>query len=98
MRDGDHSAHSYLSRDFATPLTPGCAPTPRPEPPPLRVPPRHVDQQLFPAELDLARTQRDELVAVVTLYRALGGGWRLDVPGWSAAPDRSAAREKPSDE
>src|SRR5438094_1351580 len=57
-----------------------------------------AEQQLFPAELDLARTQRDELVAVVTLYRALGGGWRLDVPGWSAAPDRSAAREKPSGE
>jgi len=37
-------------------------------------------------------------VAVVTLYRALGGGWRLDVPAWSAAPDRSAAREKPSGE
>ncbi|TMA63413.1 MAG: TolC family protein, partial [Deltaproteobacteria bacterium] len=57
-----------------------------------------AEQQLFPAELDLARTQRDELVAIVTLYRALGGGWRLDVPGWSAAPDRSAAREKPSGE
>jgi len=54
-----------------------------------------AEQQLFPAELDLARTQRDELVAVVTLYRALGGGWRLAVPDWSAAPDRSAAGEMP---
>jgi multidrug efflux system outer membrane protein len=45
-----------------------------------------AEQQLFPAELDLARTQRDELVAVVALYRALGGGWRLDVPGWSDGP------------
>ena len=26
-----------------------------------------------------AGTQRDELVAVVTLYRALGGGWRQEV-------------------
>jgi multidrug efflux system outer membrane protein len=43
-----------------------------------------AEQQLFPAELDLARTQRDELVAVVTLYRALGGGWRLDVPDWTS--------------
>jgi multidrug efflux system outer membrane protein len=34
-----------------------------------------AQQQLFPAENDLARTQRDELVALVDLYRALGGGW-----------------------
>ena len=54
-----------------------------------------AEQQLFPAELDLARTQRDQLVAVVTLYRALGGGWGLAVPDWSAVPDRSAAREMP---
>lgn len=32
-------------------------------------------QQLFPAELSLARTQRDQLLAVVSLYKALGGGW-----------------------
>ena len=42
-----------------------------------------AEQQLFPAELDLARTERDELVAVVSLYRALGGGWQLEVPDWS---------------
>jgi multidrug efflux system outer membrane protein len=34
-----------------------------------------AQQQLFPAELALARTQRDELLAVVALYRVLGGGW-----------------------
>ena len=33
------------------------------------------ERQLFTAELDLARTRRDELLAVVELYRALGGGW-----------------------
>jgi multidrug efflux system outer membrane protein len=32
-------------------------------------------RQLFEAELELARARRDELVAVVGLYRALGGGW-----------------------
>jgi multidrug efflux system outer membrane protein len=53
-----------------------------------------AEQQLFPAELDLARTQRDELVAVVSLYRALGGGWRLAVPEWSAAPEQPAEGEK----
>jgi outer membrane protein, multidrug efflux system len=36
-----------------------------------------AQQQLFPAELNLARTERDELVAIVALYRALGGGWQL---------------------
>ncbi len=34
-----------------------------------------AQQQLFPAELDLARTQRDQLLAVVSLFQALGGGW-----------------------
>jgi multidrug efflux system outer membrane protein len=34
-----------------------------------------AQQQLFPAQLALARTQRDELLASVALYRALGGGW-----------------------
>jgi multidrug efflux system outer membrane protein len=33
------------------------------------------ERQLFDAELDLARARRDELLAVVVLYRALGGGW-----------------------
>jgi len=34
-----------------------------------------TERQLFDAELLLAQTQRDELLAVVRLYRALGGGW-----------------------
>jgi outer membrane protein, multidrug efflux system len=33
-------------------------------------------QQLFIAENNLARTRRDRLVALVQLYRALGGGWQ----------------------
>jgi multidrug efflux system outer membrane protein len=35
-----------------------------------------AQQQLFPAEIGLAQTRRDQLVAVVNLYRALGGGWQ----------------------
>ncbi len=35
-----------------------------------------AQQQLFPAELGLARTQRDERLAVAALYKALGGGWK----------------------
>jgi multidrug efflux system outer membrane protein len=34
-----------------------------------------TERQLFDAELLLAQTQRDELLAIVRLYRALGGGW-----------------------
>ncbi len=44
-----------------------------------------AQQQLFPAELDLARTTRDQLTIVVLLYRALGGGWNLDVEHWAAS-------------
>ena len=35
-----------------------------------------AQQQLFPSQLNLARTQRDQLLAVVNLYKALGGGWQ----------------------
>jgi len=35
-----------------------------------------TERQLFDAELNLAAAQRDELLAVVRLYRALGGGWQ----------------------
>jgi multidrug efflux system outer membrane protein len=34
-----------------------------------------AQQQLFPAEIALAQILRDQLLAVVQLYRALGGGW-----------------------
>jgi multidrug efflux system outer membrane protein len=34
-----------------------------------------AQQQLYPAEFALAQTERDQLLAVVALYRALGGGW-----------------------
>jgi multidrug efflux system outer membrane protein len=34
-----------------------------------------AQQQLFPAENNLARTDRDRLLAMVQLFRALGGGW-----------------------
>ena len=38
-----------------------------------------AQQQLFPTQLNLARTQRDQLVAVVNLYKSLGGGWQDEV-------------------
>ena len=35
-----------------------------------------ADRDLFSAELSLAQTQRNELLALVQLYKALGGGWQ----------------------
>jgi multidrug efflux system outer membrane protein len=35
-----------------------------------------AQQQLFPAELSLARAERDQLLAIVSLYNGLGGGWQ----------------------
>ena len=37
-----------------------------------------AQQQYFAGAFDLARTQRDQLLAVVNLYKALGGGWTDD--------------------
>ncbi len=34
-----------------------------------------AQQLLFPAEVTLAQTRRDEFISVVQLYKALGGGW-----------------------
>jgi multidrug efflux system outer membrane protein len=49
-----------------------------------------AERDLFDAELNLARLQRDERLNIVGLYRALGGGWEsvtatADVRGGSAA-------------
>jgi multidrug efflux system outer membrane protein len=35
-----------------------------------------ADRDLFAAELNLAQTRRNELLALVQLYKTLGGGWR----------------------
>jgi multidrug efflux system outer membrane protein len=41
-----------------------------------------AEQLLFPAQDALAQTQRDQLLAVVNLYKALGGGWNLSNREW----------------
>jgi multidrug efflux system outer membrane protein len=38
----------------------------------------YSEQELFSAEVDLARARRNELLSVVQLYRALGGGWTVE--------------------
>ena len=45
-----------------------------------------AQQQLFPAEISLAQLQLNELLTVVTLYRALGGGWQLTDEQWTQKP------------
>jgi multidrug efflux system outer membrane protein len=36
------------------------------------------EQELFAAELGLAQARRNELLSVIQLYRALGGGWQTE--------------------
>lgn len=39
-----------------------------------------AQQQLFPAENSLARTDLNRLLVIVQLYKALGGGWEPETP------------------
>lgn len=48
-----------------------------------------ADQSLFTAELNLAQVRADEHIALVSLYRALGGGWQSASIG--NEPEASAA-------
>ena len=45
-----------------------------------------AQQLLFPAEIALAQVQLDQHLTVVTLYRALGGGWQLPDEQWTQKP------------
>ena len=56
-----------------------------------------ADQELFPAQDQLAQTQRDELLAVVDLYKALGGGWSLTPEQWSRPVTTASATGGPGD-
>lgn len=62
-----------------------------------------VQQQLFPAEIQLAQARFSRLATLVQLYRALGGGWQLTNEQWagsgaagagSAMPAKSAAQPR----
>ena len=48
-----------------------------------------TQQELYPAESALAQTQRDELISLVNLYKALGGGWSLKSPADWLGPESS---------
>ena len=49
-----------------------------------------AERDLFDAQLALARLQRDELLNIVQLYRALGGGWES-----MTAPEKMASLSRP---
>jgi outer membrane protein TolC len=54
-----------------------------------------TERDLFDAELGLAQAQRDEVLAFVQLYRALGGGWQTEegaMPGRAAEPGSRPAQ------
>jgi len=53
-----------------------------------------AQQQLFPAENALAQAKRDQFLAVVRLYRALGGGWKAEAGG---APMQASPVSTPGD-
>jgi multidrug efflux system outer membrane protein len=44
-----------------------------------------AQQQLFPAENTLSRIEAARRLAVIQLYKALGGGWSLKDSEWSGA-------------
>jgi multidrug efflux system outer membrane protein len=48
-----------------------------------------AQQQLFPAQLNLAGTERDQQLVVVALYKALGGGWQEKPGSTSVSTDAS---------
>jgi multidrug efflux system outer membrane protein len=54
-----------------------------------------AERELFDAELELARLQRDERLNIVGLYRALGGGWESATP-MADVRSGSAALVKPA--
>ena len=51
-----------------------------------------AQQQLYPAENALALTRFDRLAALVELYKALGGGWKLSDQEWPHPPAAPATQ------
>jgi len=52
-----------------------------------------AQRELFTAELDYATSLRDQKIAVIRLYRALGGGWNTpEMPPGGAAPPANASK------
>ncbi|HEX8058206.1 MAG TPA: efflux transporter outer membrane subunit [Novosphingobium sp.] len=54
-----------------------------------------AEQQLYPAQYALVEARRDQLVSVVALYKALGGGWQLRTDQWSRGSTPASATVAP---
>lgn len=54
-----------------------------------------AQQELFPAENALAQTELARRLAIVQLYQALGGGWKLTDAEWSGPTPPAAANPIP---
>lgn len=52
-----------------------------------------AQQQLFPAENSLAQADRDRLLAMVQLFKALGGGWDIQPPATVVKADESKEKQ-----
>ena len=57
-----------------------------------------AQQDLYPAMLDLSETRLQERLAIIKLYRAIGGGWQLDL-NWlpEAAPEDPSTPAEPGE-
>jgi multidrug efflux system outer membrane protein len=54
-----------------------------------------AQQQLFPAENTLSRIEAARRLAVIQLYKALGGGWSLKDSEWSGASAQTSSSRSP---
>jgi len=57
-----------------------------------------AQQQLFPAEQALVQTRLDQLLSIVDLYRALGGGWSEVIKKEQVVPARTKKEKPPGKE
>ena len=55
-----------------------------------------AQQELFPAEFDLSESRLEERLAVIRLYRSLGGGWQLGLD-WLPEPEPVEGSTSPVD-
>ena len=53
-----------------------------------------AQQQLFPAENSLAQTELNQLLVIVQLYKALGGGWESETDTLALAANTPASSNK----
>ena len=54
-----------------------------------------AQQQLFPAESTLSQMEAGRRLAVVQLYKALGGGWSLKESEWSGVSAQASSSRNP---